>query len=172
MQIYAEFAASRIYLKQHRLGPLAERKQRSNNMRMWRNGRRAGFRFQWRDSCGFKSRHPHQQKRYSPCGCAFFVYKDGGFEIGRKLRSNLSAGPNSPVDWLSAKAATGGTPVIRTKNPRKKFRGFFIQVADLVYHHALACISSAPVGLYLITRQRAFPCGLMIYKTSFDDIPQ
>ena len=56
-----------------------------------------------------------QQKRYSPCGCAFFVYKDGGFEIGRKLRSNLSAGPNSPVDCLSAKAATGGNPVIRTK---------------------------------------------------------
>ena len=38
-----------------------------------------------------------------------------GFEIGRKLRSNLSVGPNSPVDCLSAKAATGGNPVISTK---------------------------------------------------------
>ena len=38
-----------------------------------------------------------------------------GFEIGRKLQSNLSVGPNSPVDCLSAKAATGGNPVIRTK---------------------------------------------------------
>ena len=26
------------------------------------------------------------------------------------------------------------------------------------------CISSAPMGLYLITRQRASPCGLMIYR--------
>ena len=38
-------------------------------------------------------------------------YKEGGFEIGRKLRSNLSVGPNSQVDCLSAKAATGGNPV-------------------------------------------------------------
>ena len=29
-------------------------------MRMWRNGRRAGFRFQCWETCGFKSRHPHQ----------------------------------------------------------------------------------------------------------------
>ena len=42
-----------------------------------------------------------------------------GFEIGRKLHSNLSVGPNSPVDCLSAKAATGGNPVIRT---RKRLR--------------------------------------------------
>ena len=28
------------------------------------------------------------------------------------------------------------------------------------------CISSAPSGLYIITRQRASPCGLMIYNTS------
>ena len=49
-------------------------------------------------------------------GMSFLFYKDGGFEIGRKLQSNLSAGPNSPVDCLSAKAATGGNPVIRTKN--------------------------------------------------------
>jgi len=34
-----------------------------------------------------------------------------GFEIGRKLHSNLSEGPNSPVDCLLAKAATGGNPI-------------------------------------------------------------
>ena len=49
-------------------------------------------------------------------GCAFkarpFCFiRMVGFEIGRKLRSNLSVGPNSPVDCLSAKAATGGNPV-------------------------------------------------------------
>ena len=30
---------------------------------MWRNGRRAGFRFQCWETCGFKSRHPHQKSR-------------------------------------------------------------------------------------------------------------
>ena len=30
--------------------------------------------------------------------------------------------------------------------------------------HEVRCISSAPVGLYIITRQRVFPCGLMIYN--------
>ena len=47
--------------------------------------------------------------------CPFCFIRMVGFEIGRKLQSNLSAGPNSPVDCLSAKAATGGNPVIRTK---------------------------------------------------------
>ena len=37
-----------------------------------------------------------------------------GLEIGRKLRSNLCEAPNSLVDCLSAKAATGGSPVVRT----------------------------------------------------------
>ena len=32
--------------------------------------------------------------------------------------------------------------------------------------HEVRRISSAPLGLYLITRKRAFPCGLMIYNTS------
>ena len=46
---------------------------------------------------------------------SFLFYKDDGFEIGRKLQSNLSEGPNSLNDCLSAKAATGGNPFIRTK---------------------------------------------------------
>ena len=29
-------------------------------MRTWRNGRRAALRWQWGDSCGFKSHRPHQ----------------------------------------------------------------------------------------------------------------
>ena len=37
-----------------------------------------------------------------------------------------------------------------------KVTSFFIQAAGLAYHHALACISSAPLGLYLITRQRVY----------------
>ena len=45
----------------------------------------------------------------------FMFIRTEGVEIGRKLRSNLSEGPNSPVECLSAKAATGGSPVIRTK---------------------------------------------------------
>ena len=53
-------------------------------------------------------------KEDMPPGMSFLFYKDGGFEIGRKLRSNLSEGPNSLNDCLSAKAATGGNPVIRT----------------------------------------------------------
>ena len=32
--------------------------------------------------------------------------------------------------------------------------------------HNVRCISSAPLGLYLITRQRASYCGLMRYNTS------
>ena len=30
-------------------------------------------------------------------------------------------------------------------------------------HHALACISSAPLELYIITHKSVFSCGLMIY---------
>ena len=44
-------------------------------------------------------------------------FRATGFEIGRKLRSNLSEGPNSPVDCLSAKAATGGNPATQTIKP-------------------------------------------------------
>ena len=93
-----------------------------------------------------------------------------GFEIGRKLRSNLSEGPNSPVDCLSAKAATGGNPVIRTKKYCRKgytfLQYFFIQVADLAYHRRTKCDEyHQPFGLYLITLQRAFSCDLMICNT-------
>ena len=35
---------------------------------------------------------------------------------------------------LAKVEVAGSSPVIRSKKPRKKFRGFFIQVADLVYH--------------------------------------
>ena len=61
---------------------------------------------------GFKSRFPHQQKEQT-IRFALFVYKEMGLEVGRKLRSNLSAlkewntrrtqGPNSPGDCLSAR---------------------------------------------------------------------
>jgi hypothetical protein len=44
----------------------------------------------------------------------FLFIRVVGFEIGRKLRSNLCKAPNSLNDCLSAKAATGGNPVIRT----------------------------------------------------------
>ena len=50
-----------------------------------------------------------------------------GFEIGRKLRSNLSVGPNSPVDCLSAKAATGGNPVISCRHLRSAFLFYSIR---------------------------------------------
>ena len=38
-----------------------------------------------------------------------------GFEIGRKLRSNLSEGPNSLNDCLSAKVATSENPIFSSK---------------------------------------------------------
>ena len=41
-------------------------------MRMWRNGRRAGFRFQCWETCGFKSRHPHHGQSLNK-GLLFFV---------------------------------------------------------------------------------------------------
>ena len=44
----------------HRLGSSPRVKIEGAQKQVWRNGRRAGFRFQWRDSCGFKSRHLHQ----------------------------------------------------------------------------------------------------------------
>ena len=49
-------------------------------------------------------------------GCALVVrpfcfIRTTGLEIGRKLHSNLCEAPNSPVDCLPAKAATGGSPV-------------------------------------------------------------
>ena len=115
-------------------------------------------------------------KEDMPLGMSFLFYKDGGFEIGRKLRSNLSEGPNSLNDCLSAKAATGGNPVIRTNKKgtfgRQKFlfclskpQVWYIiaarSVLDIispfgaVYHHALACI---PLRLDDI---QTF--GLMIY---------
>ena len=71
-----------------------------------------------------------------------------------------SATPSSPVQiWVAP-----------PKNSESEcFRNFFIQAVGLAYHHAQACISSPKA--YLITRQRAFSCGLMIYKAyRFDDI--
>ena len=45
---------------------------------------------------------------------------------------------------------------------------FFIQVADLVYHHRTKCGGyHQPFGLYIITHQRVSFCDLMICKTSF-----
>ena len=45
---------------------------------------------------------------------------------------------------------------------------FFIQVADLVYHHRTKCGGyHQPFGLYIITHQRVSFFDLMIYKTSF-----
>ena len=54
------------------------------------------------------------------------------------------------------------------KNPRSSERGFFYPSRRLGISspREVRCISSAPLGLYLITRQRAFPCGLMIYNAS------
>ena len=49
------------------------------------------------------------------------------------------------VSGSSVERRVGSNPVIRTKNKRRMgyiLRLFFIQVADLAYHHALACISS------------------------------
>ena len=41
----------------------------------------------------------------------------------------------------------------------------FIQAAGLAYHRRTTCgVYHQPFGLYLITRQRAFPCGLMLYN--------
>ena len=51
-----------------------------------------------------------------------------GFEIGRKLRSNLCGAPNSPVDCLSAKAATGGNPVTCTKKRTQKRIQLFVPI--------------------------------------------
>ena len=42
---------------------------------------------------------------------------------------------------------------------------FFIQVADLVYHHRTKCGGyHQPFGLYIITHQRVFSCDLMRYS--------
>ena len=54
-----------------------------------------------------------------------------GLAYGENCASNLSEGPNSPVDCLSAKAATGGNPVIRTKMKRQTYTVcFFVLAAD------------------------------------------
>ena len=55
----------------------------------------------------------------------FLFIRAAGFEIGRKLRSNLSVGPNSPVDCLSAKAATGGNPVCYSTADTPSYAIFF-----------------------------------------------
>ena len=63
---------------------------------------------------------------------------------------------------LAKVEVAGSSPVIRSKKYRRNcLRYFFIQTAGLVYHHALACISSAPLELYIITRKSVFSCGLM-----------
>ena len=52
------------------------------------------------------------------------------------------------------------------------FGTVFIQAAGLAYHHRAKCGAyHQPFGLYIITRQRVFSCGLMIYKAyRFDDM--
>ena len=87
-----------------------------------------------------------------------------GLEIGGKLHSNLSVGPNSLNGCLSAKAATGGSPVVRTNKKgtfgRQKFL-FCLSIAKaMAYHHALACISSPQA--YIINRR--------LYRFRNDDI--
>ena len=46
----------------------------------------------------------------APWVVPFLFIRVAGFEIGRKMRSILSVGPNSLNGCLSAKAATGGNP--------------------------------------------------------------
>ena len=152
----------RFYLNsKHRLGSSPRVKIEGAQKRMWRNGRRAGFRFQWRDSCGFKSRHPHQQKRYSPCGCAFFVYKGGGFEIGRKLHCNLCEAPNSLNDCLAAKAATGGNPVTCTKKVVLFWYDFFYPLRK----HGIFAIRRADTTNSKRYRKR-YASRVSVYKNS------
>ena len=69
---------------------------------------------------------------------------------------------------LAKVEVAGSSPVIRSKKPRKKFRGFFIQVADLAYHwmyNSLVArytfVYHQPFGLYIITLVRASICDLM-----------
>ena len=53
------------------------------------------------------------------------------------------------------------------KITKLRLRYFFIQAAGLVYHHrAKRGAYHQPYGLYLITRQRASPCGFMRYNTA------
>ena len=76
-------------------------------------------------------------KRGTALGVVPFLFmRVEGFEIGRKMRSNLSEGPNSPVDCLSAKAATGGSPFTCT---RKRLR--------IGYNSESFSVKSAFVGI-------------------------
>ena len=66
----------------------------------------------------------------------------------------------------SAFSKKSGSYILLSGSPKKSYHfdtTFFIQTAGLAYHHASACISSA-FGLYIITRQSVFSCGLMIYN--------
>ena len=59
-----------------------------------------------------KSRHPHQQNRYNPCGCAFFVYKGGGIWNREKIAIAICPKDRTVNNCSSAKAATGGNRVV------------------------------------------------------------
>ena len=90
--------------------------------------------------------------------CLFAFVRATRFEIGRKLRSNLSAGPNSPMDCFSAKAATGGNPVIRTKKYCRKgyiFCSIFLSIAKamaqtLVPRYSVASLLTSRFSVHII----------------------
>ena len=68
---------------------------------------------------------------------------------------------------LAKVEVAGSRPVIRSKKRTKlMLRSFFYPSRRLGISSPceVRCISSAPMGVYLITRQRASPCGLMIYR--------
>ena len=99
------------------------------------------------------------------------------------IRSKNTGTQNVPViirrhgQAVRQRSATPLSPVrFRVAPPKNSesecFRNFFIQAAGLAYHRRTKCGAyHQPFGLYLITRQRVFSCGLMIYKAyRFDDI--
>ena len=102
-------------------------------------GRRAGFRFQWSNSCGFKSRHPHQQKRYSPCGCTSFVYKEGGTWRGAVVNDSLNGCQSRGKALPEGKEVPSSAPKI-DKFRQKLVDFYFFTVTSSLFTHPLKLV--------------------------------
>ena len=112
-----------------------------------------------------------------PIGCTFFLADlNNGDENGAGVNDCLWQSEPPLIEGAELSqgrkrqcATESESPSLRQRKENfclPKVLFLFIQAAGLAYHHD-AVVDIIKVGkptLYLITRQRAFPCGLMIYR--------
>ena len=119
-----------------------------------------------------KQRSPSLLSRNLFCRFLFAIFFQKAIDKSENACYNINVRKTAP--WPSGKAQVCKTSTPRFKSgwrlqkiPKASAFGIFLSKPQAWYIITTqSWISSAPAGLYLITRQRVFSCGLMIYNAS------